>query len=102
MFFADHITRQTLARLEEEGAVGDICARFFNEKGTQVLPNLGVIGINLDQIKAVPQVIAIAGGMEKTKAILGALNGGYVNTLITDSATAQAVLAEDRKEVIQE
>ena len=102
MFFADHITRQTLARLEEEGAVGDICARFFNEKGNQVLPNLGVIGINLDQIRAVPQVIAIAGGMEKTKAILGALKGGFVNTLITDTATAQAVLAEDRKEVVIE
>ena len=102
MFFADHITRQTLAMLEERGAVGDICARFFNSKGVQVLPNLGVIGINLNQLKAVPQVIAIAGGMEKTRAVLGALKGGYINTLITDTATAQAVLAEDRKEVVRE
>ncbi|MEN6523262.1 MAG: sugar-binding transcriptional regulator [Anaerolineaceae bacterium] len=100
MFFAEHITRPTLAMLEEQGAVGDICARFFNTKGLQVLPNLGVIGIQLDQLKSTPQVIGIAGGMEKINAILGALRGGYVKTLITDAATAQAVLVEDKKEVI--
>jgi DNA-binding transcriptional regulator LsrR (DeoR family) len=100
MFFAEHITRPTLAMLEEQGAVGDICARFFNSKGIKILPNLGVIGIQLDQLKSIPQVIAIAGGMEKINAILGALRGGYIKTLITDAATAQAVLAEDKKEVI--
>jgi dihydroxyacetone kinase-like protein len=39
-------------------------------------------------------VIAIAGGMEKVRAVLGALRGGYINTLITDTETARAVLAE--------
>jgi hypothetical protein len=36
----------------------------------------------------------------KINAILGALRGGYVKNIITDAATAQAVLAEDKKEVI--
>jgi deoxyribonucleoside regulator len=94
MFFADHITPQTLSLLESMGTVGDICARFFNIQGTQVFPELGVIGINLDQLKAIPEVIAIAGGMEKVRAILGTLRGGYVKTLVTDTVTAQAVLAE--------
>jgi deoxyribonucleoside regulator len=95
MFFADHITPQTLAQLEAKGTVGDICARFFNIQGTQIFPELGVIGINLDQLKAIPEVIAIAGGMEKVRAIIGALQGGYIKTLITDSRTAQVVLAEN-------
>jgi len=94
MFFADHITPQTLASLESKGTVGDICARFFDILGTQVFPELGVIGINLDQLKAIPEVIAIAGGMEKVRAVLGALRGGYIKTLITDTETARAVLAE--------
>lgn len=94
MFFANHITPQTLASLESKGTVGDICARFFDPQGAQVFPELGVIGINLDQLKAIPEVIAIAGGMEKIRAVLGALRGGYIKTLITDTQTARAVLAE--------
>ncbi len=94
MFFAEHIAPRTLAHLEAEGTVGDICARFFDIKGRQVYPETGVIGINLDQLKAIPEVIAIAGGMEKIRAVLGALQGGYIKTLVTDTETARAVLAE--------
>ncbi len=94
MFFAEHIAPRTLAHLEAEGTVGDICARFFDIKGRQVYPETGVIGINLDQLKAIPEVIAVAGGMEKIRAVLGALQGGYIKTLVTDTETARAVLAE--------
>lgn len=97
MFFADHITPQTLSLLESKGTVGDICARFFDIHGAQVFPELGVIGINLDQLKSVPEVIAIAGGAEKVRAVLGALRGGYIKTLITDTTTARAVLAENEE-----
>ncbi len=94
MFFAEHIAPRTLAHLEAEGTVGDICARFFDIKGRQVYPETGVIGINLEQLKTIPEVIAIAGGMEKIRAVLGALQGGYIKTLVTDTETARAVLAE--------
>jgi len=97
MFFADHITPQTLSLLGSKGTVGDICARFFDIHGTQVFPELGVIGINLDQLKSVPDVIAIAGGTEKVRALLGALRGGYIKTLVTDTTTAGAVLAENEE-----
>ena len=97
MFFVDHITPQTLSLLESKGTVGDICARFFDLHGTQIFPELGVIGINLAQLKAIPEVIAIGGGMEKGRAVLGALRGGFINTLITDTETARTVLAEYEK-----
>ncbi len=97
MFFADHIPAENLAQLEAKGTVGDICARFFDSNGNQILPETGVIGIRLDQLRAVPDVIGIAGGIEKVRAVLGALRGGYVKTLITDVATAHAVLAENEK-----
>jgi deoxyribonucleoside regulator len=94
MFFADHITPQTLSLLESKGTVGDICARFFDIHGVQVFPELGVIGINLEQLKSIPEVIAIAGGMEKVRAVLGALRGDFIKTLVIDATTARAVLAE--------
>ncbi len=97
MFFADHISPTTLAMLQSQGTVGDICARFFDAQGSQVFPEMGVIGINLDQLKAIPEVVGIAGGMEKVRAVLGALHGGYIKTLITDTETARAVLAEQEE-----
>ncbi len=97
MFFANHIAPHTLLLLESNGTVGDICARFFDIHGNQVFPEIGVIGISLEQLKSIPHVIAIAGGMEKVRAVLGALRGGYIKTLIIDTATARAVLAENQE-----
>jgi DNA-binding transcriptional regulator LsrR (DeoR family) len=94
MFFADHISPKTLAQLEANGAVGDVCGRFFNIKGEPVNVGQGVIGINLEQLRAIPEVIGIAGGLEKTRAIIGALRGGFIKTLVTDTITAQKLLAE--------
>ncbi|HTX80223.1 MAG TPA: sugar-binding transcriptional regulator [Longilinea sp.] len=94
MFFADHISPENLTKLESRGAVGDILGRFYNFNGDPVEINAGVIGINLQQLRAIPEVIAIAGGLEKVRALLGALRGGYVKTLVTDTATARAVLLE--------
>jgi len=97
MFFADHIAPHTLSLLEAKGAVGDLCARFFDINGKQVISEMGVIGISLEKLIATSDVIAIAGGLEKTRAILGALRSGCVKTLITDTATARAVIAENQE-----
>lgn len=96
MFFVDYISPSSLAKLQAHGAVGDICGQFFDVHGKPVKTELEVIGISLDQLAAIHQVVAIAGGREKTKAILGALRGGYVKTLITDTETAYALLEENR------
>ncbi|HVN53165.1 MAG TPA: sugar-binding transcriptional regulator [Anaerolineaceae bacterium] len=100
MFFAEHISPPMLADLEANGVVGDICARFFDGAGRHISSGTGVIGMNLEQLKAVPEVIAIAGGMEKVRAIYGALQGGYIKTLVTDTVTASAILAAVRDLVI--
>lgn len=97
MFFVNHITPEKLALLKDKGTVGDICGRFFNVHGKEVNPELGVVGIGLETLKNIPHVIAVAGGMEKVSALLGALRGGYIKTLITDTISAQALLVEDKK-----
>ncbi|MNH33420.1 Sorbitol operon regulator [compost metagenome] len=48
--------------------------------------------MELAQIRACPQVIALAGGAEKRNAILGALEGKYIDVLITDYPTARDLL----------
>jgi len=45
----------------------------------------------------VPYRIGIAGGRQKSEAILGALRGNIVNMLITDDTAAERILKIDTK-----
>lgn len=89
---------QELSSLQKQGAVGDICLQFFDAAGTPVRTNLSerVIGITLPQVKKARRVIALAGGKRKTQAIMGALNGRWINVLITDRWTAKSILDATR------
>ena len=80
--------RKELAKL---GAVGDVCMRFFDENGKSLKTNLDkrVIGISADQLRKISRRVAVAGGARKNKAIRAALEGGWVNVLITDHKTAK-------------
>jgi DNA-binding transcriptional regulator LsrR (DeoR family) len=84
-----------LEALQMRGAVGDINLRYFDERGELVESELNnrVIGLNLDEIRKINQVIGIAGGATKVKAIQGALSGKLIDVLVTDHQSAQAILA---------
>ncbi|MBU0703855.1 MAG: sugar-binding transcriptional regulator [Chloroflexi bacterium] len=92
MFFAEYTDASLFQELEQRGAVGDLCGRFFDIQGKHCILEPEVIGISLEQLRALNHVVGIAGGEEKVAAILGALNNGYLNVLITDTDTAQKVL----------
>lgn len=90
---------QEIKLLAGKGAVGDICLRFFDAAGQAVLTELNdrVISMELDQLRKVRRVVAVAGGRRKTGAIRGALAGKLINVLITDLASAERLLAEGSK-----
>ena len=54
--------------------------------------NRRIIGVTLDELRAVPQTIAVAVGLNKAAAIFGALQSGAINVLCTDEETASRVL----------
>ncbi|MBX7213318.1 MAG: sugar-binding transcriptional regulator [Thermoflexales bacterium] len=94
MLFVNYLSEATQQRLVASHAVGDLCVRFFDVSGRpcpEAVP--GVLGVSLDQLKATRRTIGVAGGAEKAEAILGALRGGFVNTLILDEPAARRVLA---------
>jgi DNA-binding transcriptional regulator LsrR (DeoR family) len=88
-------SEQELRALRELGAVGDVCLRFFDAEGAPIVTPLNdrIIGMELEQLRQVKRSVGIAGGERKHAAIRGAVRGGYVNVLITDLATAQALVA---------
>lgn len=83
--------------LSQQGAVGDVCLRFFDAAGQPVITPLDgkVIGMELEQLRKVKRSVGIAGGPRKIAAIRGALRGRYINILITDLLTAQALVAPE-------
>ena len=90
-----YLSKKEIENLRQRGAVGHICAHHFNSNG-QILEidlHKGIIGAGLTPLHTAPQVIGIASGFEKSRAILGALRGKHINTLITDDITAQHLLA---------
>jgi len=99
LFQLGYCDYDTVRDLRARGAVGDIIGHFFDIDGRPVNCELEdrLVALSLEQLHAIPTVIAIAGGTEKTEAILGALRGSHVNVLITDMETARAVLARSRE-----
>jgi phosphoenolpyruvate---glycerone phosphotransferase subunit DhaK len=77
-----------------QDAVGSLVGRFISARGEPVIGPMHdrTIGLDLDQLRRIPQRIAIAGGMDKVAAILAALRGGFVNVLVTDIATGRGIL----------
>ena len=88
------ITWDEVAGIVAMGAVGEIGLHFFDVNGEPVHTELDerVIGVSLDRLRSISRVVGIAGGKDKFKAVLGAVRGGFINSLITDSVTAQKLL----------
>ena len=84
------------ARAQKLGAVGQVNLRFIDADGNAVPSELDelVIGVSREQLLACSRTIAVAGGPAKLAAIRGALMGGWVNTLVTDTTTASALVAQ--------
>lgn len=85
------VSRDEMEVLRLAGAVGDVCLRFFDAHGELVGSSLNdrVLGISVEELRAVPRKVGIAGGSRKHEAIRAAAEGGWVDVLITDLATAE-------------
>jgi DNA-binding transcriptional regulator LsrR (DeoR family) len=87
-------SQEELESLQKGGAVGDICLHFYDANGREVRGAFDgrVIGIGLETLRRVPRSVALCGGKRKFAAILGALRGQWINTLITDQYTAERLV----------
>jgi deoxyribonucleoside regulator len=88
--------------LEQDGAVGEVLVSPFDVHGRFVGDALRdrTIAFDARELDRVPVRIGVAGGPAKVRPILGALRGGLLTDLVTDQATAEAVLALARTEPI--
>ncbi|OXM84861.1 sugar-binding transcriptional regulator [Paenibacillus rigui] len=89
-----NFTSADLDQVKAGGAAANLCASFLDGNGqTIALPvNDRMIGLTAQELRGIPNVVAVAGGQDKVAAITAALRGKWIDILVTDAATAEAVL----------
>ena len=94
---AGYFDQGLIQELRSHGAVGEVCGRFFDVNGKIAAEEIQkrTLAIDLDNLKEKQFSVAIAGQPKKIEAIRGLLRGAYCNVLITDEATAKALLEPD-------
>jgi len=88
------LTAEEIKDLRANGVTGDIALQFFDADGRRVDHPINdrIVGTDLEKIRRIGRVIAVAGGVEKRRAIRAALRGRLVNVLVTDDHTAKWLL----------
>jgi DNA-binding transcriptional regulator LsrR (DeoR family) len=83
--------REVLRRL---GVCADISGVFLDADGEPVDTELAerMIGINHEQMRAIPELIAIPYGVAKAPALRAALRSGLIGGIVTHTALAQLML----------
>lgn len=80
--------------LVSSGAVGEFLAHLIREDGSLAdYPlNSRLVALDPEELARCPCTIGVAAGPEKVQPIHAALNGDYLDSLILDEKTAEAVL----------
>ena len=88
------IADEDRAELDRLGVVAEICAVFLDRDGHAISSNIQqrCISISSEQLLRIPELVAVAGGSRKIRAIRAVLKGGYATTLVTDSVAAIGLL----------
>jgi len=94
IFQENKLTLNEVTTIKNLNGVGDILGQFYDRNGDilDIPLHKRLIGTHLSKLKEM-NVIAVAGGQEKVRAIYGALKGGYISTLITDEETAVQLIS---------
>jgi DNA-binding transcriptional regulator LsrR (DeoR family) len=90
-----YLSAEQVAEMRSKGAVGEVLMSCYDARGHAVRMSFQdrVTALDLGQIAKIPCVVAVAFGPRKLTALRGALSGDFVHGLVTDRATAEALLS---------
>jgi DNA-binding transcriptional regulator LsrR (DeoR family) len=90
-----NLSEEEIQELSAHGAVGDVLGYHYDINGNVIDSDINrrVVGVELSAIRRKRcTVLAVAGGENKSKAILGALRGGLVDVLVSDNLAVEKAL----------
>lgn len=79
-----------------KGVRADVCATLLDDEGHEI-PALAdrTLGITLEELRAIPEVVVVAGGQQKTQALRSILKADFTTSLVTDARMAERLLASE-------
>jgi deoxyribonucleoside regulator len=82
--------------LRGAGAVGEILGRFYDASGQECATSFRrrVISLELDELRRIPKSVGVVAGSDRTAAVLAAIRGGLLNTIVIDEGGAAALLGK--------
>jgi len=93
-----YLTPDDVAELVRKGAVGDVVGRYIDANGNPVDPGLDerTVGLGLDALRAAGTSIFVVAGQAKHDVARAVVTNGLCTTVVTDEATAVALLEDTR------
>lgn len=90
------VSQQEMERFQRLGAAGEIASWVYDDQGRYIQSDRdGLVGAVRVEPGRTKPIIGVAAGHSKVRAIRAALVGRILNGLVTDEATAAAILAMD-------
>lgn len=92
-----YLTAADLTELRRKGAVGDVVGRYIDANGNIVDPGLDerTVGLGLDQLRASKNAVFVVSGESKHDVARAVVTSGLCTVIVTDEATALALLEEN-------
>ncbi len=87
------IEPKEIKAIQAAGGVGELLGHFFDAEGRILQTQLTARTLAVSFAEAGDQIVAIAGGPDKVQAIRAVLSSRHLRGLITDEATARALIA---------
>lgn len=89
-----YIEKTELTQAKTQGIVGDAVASLFDETGQTVMTDLTkrMMGMTIEDLIQIPNVVAIASGATKGTSIQALLNNQVIDTLIIDQSIAEKLI----------
>lgn len=73
-------------------AVGDVLTHYFDANGNFLPVGHDILCADVEDLRRAKRMLAVAGGRNKTPAVVGALRTGLVTDLVTDEETCTRIL----------
>jgi DNA-binding transcriptional regulator LsrR (DeoR family) len=91
----DSLSNVERAELAKAGVCAEVCAVLLDAAGEPVASDFTerCISIGSAQLRAIPDVIAVAGGAAKALAMKAIIAGGYANSVVVDTSLATEMLS---------
>jgi deoxyribonucleoside regulator len=91
---AGYITAADIDALKHAGAVGEFCSYHIDANGNPLQTSINdrIVGMTIEDIRAIPHVVGIAAGEVKAQSALAVIKSGLVKAVVIDDKLATRIL----------